>query len=334
MYLAIERAREGLKFLIRRSVKNDNGVWISQDLFDLGPDPEDFVEYIDERVFLISGEVEDALFEKGVEYDYEELEEIFWPFIDPDIKQTIEDFGGIRGRGVTRKRRYSRQELERMQASIHPFDRRRMLFLKLLQVNLEPLMNEPLIFLNRLLDKSRDELEHAFEFMEMELRPYEMRSYLYAIFGLPERFGMRLSRFIPEVQDQELMDGFFIEEVCRLNSDGKYLDEGARPLTFSGLHPYLMRYVIEYFDFAFKGPGPGRVEGSTGPWHPPPSSVQEGHLKVMGLSRKEFEEMSEKEFVSFFRKKAQRLHPDKGGEHESFIRLKEAFESLLVQKRW
>ena len=334
MYLAIERGPEGTRFFLRQSVQKAGGSWISKDLFDLGRDPEEFIEYIDERVFLISSKVLDALYEKGVEYEYEELEEIFWPFIDPDIKQTIEDFGGIMGRGSQRKRRFSPDELTRMQASIHPFDRRRMLFLKLLQINIEFLMERPLPFLNSLLDKSRDELEQNFEFMEMELRPWEMRGYIYAIFGLPERFKPRFSRFIPDAQDQDLMDDFFIEELCKLNSDSSFLDEGARPSVFKGLHPYLRRYAIQYFDFVFRGPGPGRAREERGGWHPPVTSSDTELLSLIGLTRSEYEAMSEREFVSFFRKKAQELHPDKGGEHEAFIRLKEAFEILLHKKRW
>ncbi len=334
MYLAIKRGPNGQRFILRHSVKDKGGQWISQDIFDLGRDPEEYVEYIDERVFLISPEVEDALYEKGVEYEYEELEEIFWPFIDPYIRQTIEDFGGIRGRGVTRKRRYTEEELEKMQASIHPFDKRRMLFLKLLQINIEPLMSRPLIFLNQLLNKSRDELENNFEFMEMDLRPWEMKAYIYSIFDLPARFAPRLSRFIPDAQDRDLMDDFFMEEICRLNSDPLFIDAGARPGKFRGLHPYLRRYAIQYFDFVFKGPGLGRTSKESGPWHPPATSRDDEYLYVMGLSREEFDKMSEKEFVSYYRKRAQELHPDKGGEHESFIRLKDAFEILIVKKRW
>ncbi len=336
MYLAMERDREGVRFFLRHSMKSREGVWISQDIMDLGRDPEEFVEYIDERIFLISPLVEEALDDKGVEYDYEDLEEIFWPFIDPYIKQRIDDFGGIRGRGASRrKRRYSKQELRRMQEAIHPFDKRRMLFLKFLQINIEPLMDEPLIFLNKLLHKSRDELEQNFRFMEMDLRPWELKAYIYAIFALPGRFSTRLSRFVPDAQDQDLMDGYFLDELCTLNADTSYLDKGARPYSFQGLHPYLRRYAIRYFDVAFNRPAPGWSYGYEGQAIKYSSSATEDeHLEVMGLSKNKFDNMSEKQFVSYFRKRAQRLHPDKGGDHEVFLRLKEAFEFLLVKKKW
>ncbi|NPA94128.1 MAG: J domain-containing protein [Thermodesulfobacteria bacterium] len=334
MYLAIERGPQGQRFILRHSVQDKDGIWVSLDVFDLGRDPEEYVEYIDERVFLISPEVEEALADKGVEYEYEELEEIFWPFIDPYIRQTIEDFGGIRGRGGRKRKRYTQEELGRMQASIHAFDKRRMLFLKLLQINIEPLMDHPLIFLNRLLDKSRDELENNFRFMEMDLRPWEMKAYIYCIFGLPARFAPRLSRFIPDAQDRDLMDEFFMEELCSLNSDPTYIDAGARPRQASGLHPYLRRYAIQYFDFVFKGPGLGRSAGSRGPWRPPATARDDEHLFIMGLSRQEFDQMNEQEFVRYYRRRAQELHPDKGGDHDAFIRLKDAFEILIIKKRW
>ncbi len=334
MYLAMERGPDGVRFFLRHSFIGKDGIWISTDVFDLGRDPEEYVEYIDERVFLISPKVEDALYKKGIEYDYADLEEIFWPFIDPVIRQRIDDFGGIRGRGPYRKSRFSKDELRQMQACIHPFDRRRMLFLKFLQINIEPLMDEPFVFLNKLLNKSRDELEQNFKFMEMDLRPWELKAYVYAIFALPGRFANRLSRFVPDAQDQDLMDKYFIEELCSLNADPSYINIGARPASFIGLHPYLRRYAIRYFDLAFKGLGADFEKGNTFVQQQASSYNQEGYLKIMGISKKEFEDMSKKEFVRFYRKKAQMLHPDKGGEHESFIRLKEAFESLLVVKKW
>ena len=334
MYLAIVRDRTGTRFVLRHSFRSPEGGWESRDVIDLGRDPEEFINYIDDRVFLISQDVLDAAWEKGIEYEYEELEEIFWPFVDTEIRQTIEDFGGIRGRSHKRARRPDKDALKRMQRGIHHFDRRRLLFLKFLHMNIEPLMDEPFPFLNRLLDKSRDEIEQDFEFMEMDLRPWEMKNYIYAIFGLPGRFSGRLTRFIPEAQDQETMDKFFLEELCRLNGDSSYIGIGARPSRASGLHPYLRRYLFQYFDFIFKSRVFRGIGG--GQFRPRPSSsgsVDE-FLGVMNLTREEFEGMDEREFVSCFRKKALEMHPDKGGDHKKFIRLKDAFEFLIVKKRW
>ncbi len=329
MYLAIVRQKNITHFVLRHSFYNKELGWISKDIIDLGRDPEKFVEYIDERIFYISDEVQNAILNEGIDFEYEELEEIFWPFIDPYIKQRIDDFGGIRGRRGKRKKRFSKKELKKMQAGIHPFDRRRMLFLKFLQINLEPLMDLPLSFLNKLLNKSRDELEQGFEFMELELRPWELKAYLYAIFGLAERFAPRLTRFIPDAQNQTLLDEYFLEELCRLNSDISFLDAGIRPKKYNGLHPYLRRYLIYYFDHAYKV----KMEPSWSDRLDEKVPTFKEHLSIMGLSQDEFDKMTERQLISYFRKRAQKLHPDKGGDHHLFIRLKEAFEILLEEKR-
>ncbi|RUM89789.1 MAG: hypothetical protein DSZ23_02795 [Thermodesulfatator sp.] len=337
MYIGMDKGREDKTvFFLRQSYQAEHGGWCSRDLFCLGPDPEKYIEYVDERAFYISPEVEEKLGSQGVNYEYSELEEIFWPFIDPYIRQTIDAFGGLHGREYKRHKRYSRDELVRMQEGIHLFDKRRFIFLKYLQIDTDSLLSRPLPFLNRLLDKSRDEIESIFDMMELDLKPWEMKGYLYAIFGLPERFSPRLSRFIPDVQDQDIMDEFFLDELCSLNRDSTYLDQGARPTGTAWLHPYLKKYLFQYFDYVFRGPRPGRSfqENQNRAWHPSANDSDEHHLKVMGLDKDRFNNMSEEDFVRFFRKMAQKLHPDHGGDHEDFIRFQQAFEYLMVKKKW
>ncbi len=337
MYIGIDKSREDMtSFFIRQSYQSEDGAWCSRDLFDLGSDPEKFIEYVDERAFYISPEVEQKLTRLQVAYEYSELEEIFWPFIDPFIRQTIDAFGGLHGRKYKRPGRRSSRDLTQMQAGIHLFDKRRFIFLKYLQIDTDSLLHRPLPFLNILLEKSRDEIENMFDMMELDLKPWEVKGYLYAIFGLPERFSHRLSRFIPDVQDQEKMDEFFLEEICRLNSDDHYLDQGARPAGSDWIHPYLKKYLFQYFDYAFRGPRPGRSfhENQNREWRPSATDADSGLLEVMGLEKDTFNKMTEREFVSYFRKMAQRLHPDKGGDHEQFIIFQQAFEALMIKKKW
>ena len=52
----------------------------------------------------------------------------------------------------------------------------------------------------------------------------------------------------------------------------------------------------------------------------------------MGISANEFSRIGEKEFTFLFRRKAQELHPDKGGNHEAFIALQEAYQILIRRK--
>ncbi len=337
MYIGLDRSSQSSTlYCLRHSFKGEGGAWHSKDLFELGEDPENFIEYLDERAFYISPEVEQALAEQGIKYEYSELEEVFWPFIDPFIRQTLEAFGGLEGRKYRRPKRYSRDKLLKMQGSIHLFDKRRFIFLKYLQIDTDSLLQRPLPFLNQLLEKSRDEIENMFDLMELDLKPWEMRGYLYAIFGLPERFAPRLSRFIPEVQDQDMMDSYFLDELCKLNRDASCIDQGARPAGAVWLHPYLRKYLFQYFDSVFRGPRPGRSfqENQNRAWHPSASASDTNELNIMDLDLETFNRMTEKDFIRHFRKMAQKLHPDKGGSHEKFIRFQQAFNILLLKKKW
>lgn len=335
MYLGMKKGSGGsVNFYLRQSYMAPDGTWRSRDLMDLGEDPEEYIVYLDGIAFYISPAVEEALEAKGVEYDYDELEEIFWPFLDPYIRQRVENFGGLEGRAHKTKAKISRQERRRMQSGIHDFDRRRMLFMKFLRTDLSRLMDEPVPFLDRLLNKSRDEIEHMIEFMELEFKPWELRSYLYTIFRMPERLPGRLTRLMPDAHSQEVLDGLFLEELCRLNEDAAFLDKGSVPGSWMGLHPYLRRYLFLYFDNAFRSrPDPSSAGQGIGDAPGGLEKSESVYLKELKLTREEFLEMSEKQFISHFRRMAQTMHPDKGGDHDAFIRLQESFKAMLLKKR-
>ncbi len=332
MYLAHKKiSGEETRFYIRQSYRDDKGRWLSRDLFDLGTDPERYIVYEGTRGYYFHPRLEDALDSHGVEYSVDDLEDIFWPFLDPEIRRVIDNFGG-RERGRRRAPRFSRQELEEMQRNLHPFDKRRLCFLRFCQINMDRLMSRPMSFLNRLLDKSRDEIEQMIWFMELDLKPFFMRGYLYAIFDLPRRFSPRMTRFIPEQQDRDLIDRYFLEEICLLNSDSYYLTPGAVPHNFPCLHPYLQKYLFWYFDVFYKGGWPGQGGFPGGSSSSIIGSGYDQYLETMGLTAEEFSQMSQEEFKSHFRKMAQKIHPDKGGEHEAFISLQRAYRVLLVRK--
>ncbi len=155
-----------------------------------------------------------------------------------------------------------------------------------------------------------------------------MRSYLYTAFDIPSRFYPRYSRFFPEAQKQEEIDRYFLESLCALFHDRNFV---AGPLSAGGRRlPYhLYRYAIQFFDFSFSEETRGQRE--------PPTYVRPGEKKlldVFGISKAEFDNLDEEGLTRLYRRKAQALHPDKGGDHEAFIVLKEAYESLLVKKGW
>jgi hypothetical protein len=334
MYLARQYQKDdSIKYFIRHSYQGESDIWLSKSLFNLGHDPEEYIVYVGDRAFYIDPAVEEAISSQGVAYNYDELEEIFIPFLEPEIRRVVEQFSKYGGK----RRRYSKEELAAMQKGIHPFDRRRLCFLKFCDTNIESLSNQPFSFFNILLNKSRDEIEQVLEGMEFMLSPREKRKYLYAIFDIPRRFAPRLTRFLPEAQDQDLIDKYLLEEICKLDQDSTFLDQGAVPWEAKGIHPYLRKYLIQYFDILYKWPitDSSAGHGTTGHkvwWPPPAKSSDEKHFKAMGISANEFSRMGKKEFTFLFRRKAKELHPDKGGDHEAFIALQQAYQILICRK--
>ncbi len=339
MYLAQEYDRTGeTLFFIRETIVDPDGALVPRQLFELGNDPEEFIEYIDERAYYISPVVEEALESLDVKYDYDELEEIFWPFIDPDIKETLDNFGGIRGRRAGQRKRRNRQMPREDFDRTHIFDRRRLYYLKFVQINMGDALFTPLPIYEMLVGKCRDEIENRIAFMEYELRPWEMRGYLYAIFDIAAGFAPKLTRFVPDAQDLDMIDRFFMEELCRLNTDPTLLGSEARSSNDADLHRYLRKYLFMFHDTYFSNRGQwtqaGRPSGEEGQWIPPASQRDSDHLNAMGLTEDEFRSMSEHEFTSHFRKRALELHPDKGGDHNVFVKFINAYEILLARKKW
>ena len=346
MYLARTEDKNGnIHFFIRESYKDDRDLWRARDLFDLGDDPERFICYVEPRGFYLDPDLVDEIDRNATKFSYNDLESLFWPFLDPYIRTTLEGFSHGRSRG---KKTYSRKRIDRNKereqlrealSRIHPFDRRRILFLKFYQINLEPMIDEPFPFLKILLEKSRDEIEHTIGFMEQEIRPWEMRGYLYAIFDIPKRFSTRMSRFIPEAQELDLIDSYFLKELCALYRDKTYLDQGAMETDTRGLHPYLRKYLILYFDTFFASKGAGYIGGrfrTHGAYRSPRAARPEDtdYLDLMGISPEEFKTIDKDSLTRIFRKRAMELHPDKGGDHEKFILLEEAYQVLMRRKTW
>ena len=331
MYLAKKQHRlnKVVTYSLRESVRDESGNLTFRELFDLGTDPTKYIEYIDERIFYISPEIEERLAALKVDYEYEELEELFWPFIDAEIKQLIEDFGGIRGRGA-RPRRHAISPDDF--CLTHPFDRRRLYYLKSLQIDMGNAIEKPLPIYEVLVGKCRDEIENCIALMETELRPWDMRGYLYAIFDIAANFAPKLTRFIPDGQDQEQMDTYFLEKICELNNDPEWFDQKTTLSGSDPLHLYLQKYLFLYFDVFYnrvQNRQKDRIFGPGQRWEP---SILRVHLDTMGLSADEFRDMSRHDLSSYFKKKAMEMHPDKGGDHETFVALIKSYEALVRYK--
>lgn len=156
------------RYVIRESYR-DGDCWQCRDLFHLGEDPRACIIYPGGNGFYFSEELEDSLQEKGVDYTSRDLEELFFPFLPPHIRRVLTNFGhcGTSGR---RRCSLSTEEELRAQQELHSFDKRRIHFLRCGRVDIGRLEGRNWPFLNILLEKSRDEIEHIFDEMERRLR--------------------------------------------------------------------------------------------------------------------------------------------------------------------
>lgn len=336
MYLARESSGREARYFIRQSVRLGSR-WESRDLVDLGVDPSRWIHYPGGNGFFIDEKIEDALRAAEVLYTTEELENLFWPFLAPSIRLALESFRARSGRG-REHRHYAPRELEALQKDLHPFDKRRLLFLRQGAPAPGSAVEQPLRLYNRLLEKSRDEIEQMLEGMEAGLRPGERKAYVYWIFDLQTLFRTPLARRYPEALDPERMDELFLEEVCRMRDDPVLFPGWDRD---RGLPPVLVRYVIQYFD----NPWP------TSDWSR--DLVEEflrAHrtyrvrqvrireiplheaLEVFSLSMENYRGLSRRELARLYRRIALDTHPDRGGSHERFVRIAEAYRTLVLYK--
>ena len=186
-------------------------------------------------------------------------------------------------------------------------------------------------------DKSRDEIEQTFMEMETILHGTESKSYVYSIFDLQKFFAESFAKSIPHFLNQVKVDDYFLKEICRLNDD---------PIFWTGmdqsdqLHEYLVRYAIMFFDFeheprSFIEDYIRRFINSRRDYRPPSltRSVTLGEASTLfNVSKDSLDKMGRSDLARLYRRRAQKMHPDKGGDHDTFVKLTEAYHSLLVKK--
>ncbi len=304
---------------------------------DLGSDPGRFVHYPGGSGFYFSPELEETLQKEAMQYSPDDLEDVFFPFLKPEARRLVKNFRR-RGRS-SRWRDYPPEKLLELQNGLHSFDKRRLHFLRCGRVDIGVLHGRPWKFLNVLLHKSRDEIEHTLESMELQLRPHEYRSYVYTALHLQRHFAGQFTKNTPAALDAEKVDEAFVFELCRLNRDAEFF-KGVEPGNDVGLSPYLMKYAILYFDHEFERPSvwaefAGEFERRR---HFPPAGgktpgmATDEACKCLGICPSEFSKMNREELIRCYRRRAKRMHPDGGGEHDEFIRMTQAYESLLAKK--
>ena len=335
MYLARTQTTGAVHYLIRESYR-DGDVLRSRDLFDLGSDPSRYIVYPGGNSFYIREEVMDALTASGCEVENADLDDIFWRFLKPRIRRALESF---RDRELNYRQSVGSKRRQKG-GPYHFFDRRRLYYLKTGRAQPRGALRLPNRFFSRLDDKSRDEIEQLFMEMERQLHIREVKAYAYSIFDVQSFFKESFARTIPELLDQSEVDQYFIKGLCRLNDD---------PVFWSGMHPhdrlrdYLVRYVIMFFDYDFEPQDfmadylRHFIRSRRG--YRPPSSGGGDRLSlekagsIFGVDKAKLRQMSRTELTRLFRRKAMKLHPDKGGGHEAFVKLIGAYRSLMRGKR-
>jgi len=335
MYLA--RKETGFRqyqYVLRESYRS-GGILYSRELAELGPDPGRCIVYSGETSFYFDEDFLRHLREQGVTASSGELEELFFPFIDPYLKHRLQPF---RNRHVYRNWRPANKALlRRALEETHVMDRRRIHFLRMGRTSAETVAKTSALYIV-LLDKSQDEIEQMILEREQALPPREYQSYLLTIFDLQRFFQESYARSIPQALDRERLDTHFVEEICRLAADADFW----RGFPRTGRLPYpLVRYLIMYFDASpedsvswanFGRSGRARRFQQQGA--PAPEKMSRAQaFAIFGLSAEQLATMRKKDLTRLYRKKAHELHPDKGGDTEQFIRLTAAYEELLPSLR-
>jgi hypothetical protein len=335
VYLAQTNINGMTHYYLRESFR-DGGHFLSRDLIDLGTDPAERIIYPGGNAFYIDPVIEDHLDELGIIFQDSDLEDIFWRFLDPDIQRVLEHFR--HREALLRKSRKPREKPAKAESPVHVFDKRRLHYLKFGRMEQGYLWRVPEKMFNVLHNKSRDEIEQLFLDMERQLNPREYKAYNYVIFNINQSFNESFAKKRPQYLKQSDVDDHFIEKICRLNRD---LAFWGGMQTGSRLHEYLVRYILMYFDYDFASRSwvEDYIHNFINSRRDYQSPFKAGSVtldeasSIFGETKDALKTMRRQELVRIFRRRAQELHPDKGGEQEKFVELNHAYHMLLRTKR-
>jgi hypothetical protein len=320
------------RYSVRQSYPDATGNFLRhREIFDLGHDPGEFLVYPSDHTFYVRDDLVEAAAALVAGDAAQLLEEILWPFVRKEVRDKLAPFRDRdRSRTITR---VTAAEQEAIDRELHLFDRRRLHYLWYGAPDQSGLFRMPAKLCRRLLGKSRDEKEQFFITREMALYADEVKQYLFTVFNLQHHFTESFARILPQALDQESLDTFFIEELCRLSRDDAFW-QGMEPA--DGLQPYLTRYLILFFDYDFREADAvndfiRQFMDSHRQFRFPQRKSAMSMEQASGIFDEPAErlaKLSKKELTRLFRKKAKELHPDTGGDQEKFVRLREAFEEL------
>lgn len=332
LYLARSILGGRTRFSLRQSFYDTPGeLPRHRELADLGHDPARYLVYPSDNCFYVRDDLEEAV--AGlVEGDAAGLlEQLLWPFVRADLRDKL-------ATSMARERNWTSTEVTAAEQAaidreLHLFDRRRLHYLWYGSSDQSRLFRMPATLCRRLLGKSRDEKEQFFIDLEQALYADQVKAYLFTVFNLQRHFTESFARSLPQGLDQERMDALFVDELCRLNDDRSFWQ---RMESVDGLQPYLIRYLILFFDYDFN-----QAESLNRyireflashrqfrfPEQKGAMSLEEAS-GIFGEPAERLTKLTKRELRRLFRKRAKELHPDTGGDPEQFVRLQEAFAEL------
>jgi hypothetical protein len=335
LYLARKNIKAVTHYSIRESYQ-DGEIFLSRDLIDLGTDPAAYIIYPGGNAFYIDPVIEERLAKLGVTCRDDDLEDIFWRFLDPDIQRALRYFRDRENR--LRQSRKPKGKPKITERPVHIFDRRRLHYLKFGRMEQGYLWLVPEKFFSILRNKSRDEIEQQFLDMEQQLHPREYKAYAYVIFDIHRFFSESFAKKRPQYLKQSDVDDYFIEQICGLNQD---LTFWAGMQAGSSLHAYLIRYMLMFFDHDFVARSWAEdyirtFINSRRDYHPSFDAagvtLREAS-SIFSESKEVLKQISRQQLIKLFRRRAQELHPDKGGDQDKFVRLTHAYHMLLKTKK-
>ena len=330
MYLAAIPEKQWHRFVIRESYW-DRDCFRSRDLVELGPDPSQYIVYPGGRAYYIDPDLEDQIRDQGGDPDPDALDDMLWPFVDKEIRHAV---GAFRERQAPRESPVPSEALQ----PVHLFDKRRVHFLRFGRMDQGPIGRVPGKLFRPVRNRSRDEIEQYFLQAERILKAHERKAYVYVIFDLQRFFSELCAKAMPEALDQEIVDDYFVQELCRLNADKTFW--AGMPM-HDHLAAYLVRYLSMYFDMDYGHQNlmetlfnQFRNAHRRHRWPAKKTQVSFADASsVFGVSADALKKMSRREISRLFRQKAMAQHPDQGGRPRDFIRLSEAYKSIMQSKR-
>jgi hypothetical protein len=309
----------------------DRDCYRSRDLVELGPDPGEYIVYPGGRSYYIDPELEDIIRSRGGDPDPDQLDDLFWPFVDQDVRHAVEAFR-------RRQAPFEPPDIRERSQPVHLFDKRRIHFLRFGRMDQGPIGRVPAKIFRPVRNRSRDEIEQHFLQAERILKPHEQKAYVFVIFDLQRFFSQSFARIMPQGLDQEMVDRYFMEEICRLNDNS---DFWAGMQETDRLRDYLLRYLFMYYDHDY---GQDRFmedivrqfmdahRRHRWPTRAPKVSLASASA-IFGVTAETLTQMDRRALSRLFRQKAMQLHPDQGGRQRDFVRLSEAYKSLLQSRR-